>query len=236
MLTNQLTNACRHPMRPSALVLALLLGACSWVGSDDDAPVLAAAPVADSASLAALDSTAGAVDPVIAAGEPELTEADTALVPDAPPVEAVQAASMADTSATPVALSESSLIEVRYSAERGPERMRMIAPDGTVLEPVEIEQVTTEPSENDGWPNIQAGLAGGSSSGTQAGINIGFPIFGDEDPLRKPLIRTRAVFQLPDVADYQRNWMQYRIVMDFAPGSGEDERLEMLPPHPDALM
>src|SRR5690606_22144114 len=156
------TNACRHPMRPSALVLALLLGACSWVGSDDDAPVLAAAPVADSASLAALDSTAGAVDPVIAAGEPELTEADTALVPDAPPVEAVQAASMADTSATPVALSESSLIEVRYSAERGPERMRMIAPDGTVLEPVEIEQVTTEPSENGGWPNIQAGLAGGS--------------------------------------------------------------------------
>jgi hypothetical protein len=224
-------NAFRLPAGAAALVL--LLAGCSWIGFGDE-PETGAVPPPDAANLAALDSTAGS-DPVAAASEPALPESETALVPDAPPPEVVAAATT-PAAGEPVDPGDPSLIEVRYSGARAPETVQLLAPDGTVIEPLEVERVTTETIADDGWPNIQAGVTGGSSSDMDFGVGIGFPLFGTEAADRPPQVRTLARFRLPDLPDYRENWQRYRVVMLFARGTPDEDRIEMLPPHPDATV
>jgi hypothetical protein len=241
----------RSAPRAVAAALALLLAGCSsagddswlggswfggsWFGPDEPESSAVAMPPPDPASVAALDTTAATGDPVQAAQEPTLAETETAILPDAPAPE-IAAAAAAPSEPAAIVPGDPSIIAVRYSGERAPDVVRLVTPDGTSLEPVEIAQVTTEVAHDDGWPNIQVGVTGGSSSDVQTGVNIGFPIFGEETPNRPPNVRTQAQFRLPDIEDYREHWQQYRVVMLFQPGTPEEERIEMLPPHPDAML
>ncbi len=221
-----------------------------WFGEDEpaigtavvpppDAETFAAPPLEpapDPASLGAIDTTTG-TDPVTEAQEPTLGEADTAILPDAPPPEAVAAATP-QTPQIPDALQtdDPSVLAVRYSSDLTPDVVQLLAPDGTVIEPIAIGQVTHWTEEDEGRAKFRFGVSGGSASGLKPKFAIGFPLFSDQIEAPGPPTQNQANFRLPDVADYQENWQLYRVVMLFEPGTAEQERLEMLPPHPDAML
>jgi hypothetical protein len=193
-------------------------------------------PVPDAAAFAAIDTTTG-TDPVDAAQEPTLGEEELAIMPDAPPPETV-AAAMQPLPDIPTELQtdDPSVLAVRYSSDLTPDVVQLLTPNGTVIEPQAIGTVTHWTEEDEGRAKFRWGISGGSASGLKPKFAIGFPIFSSSFEEHGPPTQTQANFKLPDVADYRENWQLYRVVMLFEPGTAEQERLEMLPPHPDALL
>jgi hypothetical protein len=193
-------------------------------------------PVPDATAFAAIDTTTG-TDPVTAAQEPTFGEEDLAILPDAPPPEIVEAA-MPVVPSIPAELQtdDPTVLAVRYSSDLTPDVVQLMMPNGTVIEPLAIGTVTHWTEEDQNRTRFQFGLTGGSASGLNPSLAVGIPIFSGSGDDHAPPTQTQANFKLPDVADYRDNWQLYRVVMLFEPGTAGEERLEMLPPHPDALM
>ena len=207
-----------------------------WFGPDEAAVGTPVVPPPDAAAFAAIDTTTR-TDPVTAAQEPTLSEEDLAILPDAPPPEIV-AAAMPVEPQIPVELQtdDPSVLAVRYSSSLTPDIVQLLMPNGTVIEPQAIGQVTHWTEEDEGRTRFRFGVSGGSASGLKPRFAIGFPIFSESFESHGPPTQTQANFKLPDLADYEKNWQLYRVVMLFKPGTEEAERLEMLPPHPDTML
>jgi hypothetical protein len=128
------------------------------------------------------------------------------------------------------------IIEAHYTGPRSPDLVRLVAPDGTRIEPLSVDRDTRRVEEDGRWPDVHVGVTGGSSSKVQTGIGIGFPLFGNDTVERPPESRTVMRFRLPDPADYDANWKNYRVLLLFEPGTDRESRIEMMPPHPSALL
>lgn len=206
-----------------------------WFGDDEPAVGTPVVPPPDAASFAMIDTTTR-TDPVTEAQEPTLSEEDLAILPDAPPPEAVAAA-------TPVApqipaalqTDDPTVLAVRYSDDLTPDVVQLLMPNGTALDPIAIGQVTHWTEEDRNHTQFRFGLTGGSASGLNPSFAVGIPIFSSDLDDQKRPTQNQANFKLPDLADYEANWQRYRVVMLFKPGTQEEERLEMLPPDPDTM-
>jgi hypothetical protein len=207
-----------------------------WFGDDEPAIGTPVVPPPDAASLAAIDTTTG-TDPVTEAQEPTLSEEDLAILPDAPPSEVV-AATMPVATEIPAELQtdDPSVLAVRYSDDLTPDIVQLLTPDGTAIDPIAVGQVTHWTEEDEGRDKFRFGLSGGSASGLKPRFAIGFPLFGSGTEDHRRPVQNQANFKLPDLADYEKNWQLYRVVMLFKPGTAEEERLEMIPPHPDTML
>lgn len=207
-----------------------------WFGSDEPSVGTAVVPPPDAAAFAAIDTTTR-TDPVTAAQEPTLSEEDLAILPDAPPPEIVDAAMPVVPSIPPeLQTDDPTVLAVRYSSDLDPKVIQLLTPNGTIIEPQAIGEVTHWTEEDEGRAKFQFGLTGGSASGLNPSLAVGIPILGgSSDDQRRPT-QNQANFKLPDVADYQANWQLYRVVMLFEPGTAEEERLEMLPPDPETML
>jgi hypothetical protein len=134
-----------------------------------------------------------------------------------------------------VPVADPDLVEIRYEGERSPSTIALIAPDGTRIAARDVERTSEIPASEDSFPDIHVGVDGGSSSGVQTGIGIGFPIFGTETEAPPPRTVTIARFLPPDIAHYRTNWHAYRVELLFAPGTDAFERIELLAPEPPDL-
>jgi hypothetical protein len=150
--------------------------------------------------------------------------------PDRPEAVPVAAGSVPN-----VPVEHSDIVEVRYDGERSPAIVELVAPDGTRTPARDIERIREIPTSEDRFPDIHVGVDGGSSSGVQTGIGIGFPIFGPETETLPPKTVTIARFLPPDAAHYRAHWRDYRVELLFAPGTGLEERIAVLAPEPAAL-
>lgn len=212
------------------------IGAGDWFGDDEPDVGAHVVPPPDAAAFAQIDTTTR-TDPVTAAQEPTLGEAELAILPNAPPPEIVEAAMPAAPLIPPeLQTDDPSVLAVRYSSDLTPDVVQLLTPNGTVIEPLAIGTVTHWTEEDRGRTRFRFGLTGGSASGLNPSFAVGIPIFsGSGDDHALPT-QTQANFKLPDVADYEANWKLYRVVMLFRPGTDEEERLEMIPPHPDTML
>jgi hypothetical protein len=204
------------------------IGADDWFGDDE--------PEIGTPVVPPPDATTG-TDPVTEAQEPTLGAEDLAILPDAPPPEIVEAAMPAAPS-IPAELQtdDPSVLAVRYSSDLNPEIIQLLTPNGTVIEPLAIGEVTHWTEEDRNRTRFRFGLTGGSASGLNPSFAVGIPIFGSDLDDQKRPTQNQANFKLPDLADYEKNWQLYRVVMLFKPGTPEEERFEMLPPHPDTML
>ena len=212
------------------------IGADDWFGDDEPEIGTPVVPPPDAAAFAAIDTTTG-TDPVTAAQEPTLGEEDLAILPDAPAPEIVEAA-MPTAPLIPPELQtdDPSVLAVRYSSDLNPDVVQLLMPNGTVIEPLAIGTVTHWTEEDQNRTRFRFGLTGGSASGLNPSFAVGIPILGGAGEDHSRPTQNQANFKLPDMADYEANWQLYRVVMLFAPGTPEEERLEMLPPHPDTML
>ena len=218
--------------RLAALVLALMLGGCVPVG--DDRPGSAGSRSSIDGVPVAMDGMAGS-ETFRLASAAAFAQARMSLLPQAPRPEIFgpMATTMSDMAGTAANLP---IIEVQFSGERMPDAVLMVTPDGDEIEPLAIERMVANAPSLDDDEIFRAGLNGTSLTGLKAKFAIGFPFGGIEPADRPPSIRTLARFSVPDVPHYERNWMRYRVVILHAPGTPEEQRFEMLPPHPDAMM
>lgn len=207
-----------------------------WFGDDEPAVGTPVVPPPDAAAFAAIDTTTR-TDPVTEAQEPTLGEEELAIMPDAPPPEIV-AAAMPVEPLIPEALQtdDPSVLAVRYSSDLNPDIIQLLTPNGTIIESQAIGQVTHWTAEDKNRTHFRFGLTGGSASGLNPSFAVGIPILGGGDENQTPPTQNQANFKLPDVADYEKNWQLYRVVMLFEPGTAAEERLEMIPPHPDTML
>lgn len=120
-------------------------------------------------------------------------------------------------------------IEVTVSDSQPVESAELVAPDGTATAAYQIDRSKTVEEGGGPEPSVGVGVFGGSSGhiGTSVGINI--PV-GRSGAPSDPVIDSRALIRVPDMAAYRAGWTGYRLRLHL--GTTETNRRVMEIPAP----
>lgn len=126
------------------------------------------------------------------------------------------------------------LIEVSIRDAQPTDRVELVAPDGTVTAAYQLdrERVATTEAAPSGF-NFGVGVTGGSSSGVQPSVGIGFPIFG-RTPTAQPREEVRSVarIKVADMAAYRADWQRWIVRILFGTKGPSPRKMEMAAPAP----
>lgn len=117
-------------------------------------------------------------------------------------------------------------VEVTAIDRQAMESAELVAPDGTAIAAYQIDRNRTVVDGDGPRPSVGVGVFGGSSGHIGTSVGIGFPLFGADDP-DEPVIDSRALIRVPDMAAYRAVWQTYRVRLRFGPP--ENERVMELP-------
>lgn len=120
-------------------------------------------------------------------------------------------------------------IEVSVADSQPVESAELIAPGGATTAAYQIDRSKTVTEDGGGAPSVGVGVFGGSSGHVGTSIGIGFPLFGDDAP-EDPVIDSRVLILVPDMAAYRAGWQDYRLRLHL--GTTETNRRIMEIPAP----
>jgi hypothetical protein len=120
-------------------------------------------------------------------------------------------------------------IEVTVADPQPVETAELIAPDGGATAAYQIDRSKTVEEDGGPAPSVGVGVFGGSSGHIGTSIGIGIPIFGSGAP-EDPVIDSRALIRVPDMAAYRAHWTEYRLRLHL--GTTETNRRIMEIPAP----
>lgn len=109
------------------------------------------------------------------------------------------------------------------------ERMTLIDPDGARYPARSLVPVTTTEGGLRSGPNVGVGVTGGSSSGINPSISLGWNITQGE--AERTSRRVEAQVPIPDPAAYRANPARWRIEIEFVEIDGERRRLSFPAAH-----
>jgi hypothetical protein len=122
-------------------------------------------------------------------------------------------------------------IEITATDRQPVETAELIAPDGTAIPAHQIDRSKTVEETRGGDPSVGVGVFGGSSGHIGTSVGIGFPLFGDGSS-RDPVIDSRALIRIPDMAAYRAGWQQYRLRLRFGAAPENERVMEIPAPRP----
>jgi hypothetical protein len=120
-------------------------------------------------------------------------------------------------------------IEITVADRQPVETAALVAPDGSATPAYRIDRSRTVEEERGMEPSVGVGVFGGSSGhvGTSVGINI--PV-GRAGAPYDPVINSRALIRVPDMAAYRAGWQNWKIHIEL--GTSEVNRRVMEIPAP----
>lgn len=125
-------------------------------------------------------------------------------------------------------------IEVTVEDPQPVETAELVAPDGTLTAAYQIDRSKVTERVYDAAPSVGVGVFGGSSGGIGTSVGIGFPIFGGSSAPRDAVIDSRALIQVPDMAEYRRRWQDYRVRVHLGTNEANRRVMEIPAPRPPA--
>lgn len=122
-------------------------------------------------------------------------------------------------------------IEVEVKDRQPVETAELVAPDGSATPAYQIDRSKVVESYAP-EPAFGVGVFGGSSGhiGTSVGINI--PIGRSDTAPYEPVIESRALIRVPDMAAYRSNWQNWKIRIELGTSETNERVMEIPAPRP----
>ncbi len=120
-------------------------------------------------------------------------------------------------------------IEVTVADSQPVETAELVAPDGSVTAAYQIDRSKTIDEGGGPQPSVGVGVFGGSSGQIGTSVGINFPV-GRSGAPSDPVIDSRALILVPDMAAYRAGWTGYRLRLHL--GTTETNRRVMEIPAP----
>jgi hypothetical protein len=132
------------------------------------------------------------------------------------------------------AASESNVIEVVMTDAQPVEQASLIAPNGSATL---AYQISRDHLAANSQPGIAAGLGlglfgGSSSNGVSSGFGIGFPFFGSSPPPAEPVVQSRALIRIADMAAYRSGWQNWKLHLRLGSPETSERDVEFPAPRP----
>lgn len=120
-------------------------------------------------------------------------------------------------------------IEVTVADRQPVETAELVAPDGTATAAYQIDRSKTIDDGGGAQPSVGVGVFGGSSGRIGTSVGINFPV-GRSGAPSDPVIDSRIIIKVPDMASYRAGWTGYRLRLHL--GTTETNRRVMEIPAP----
>jgi hypothetical protein len=122
-------------------------------------------------------------------------------------------------------------IEVTVADPQPVETAELVAPDGAATAAYQIDRSKTVEEDGRASPSVGVGVFGGSSGHIGTSVGIGIPIFGNGAP-EDPVIDSRALIRVPDMAAYRARWTEYRLRLHLGTTDTNRRIMEIPAPRP----